>query len=85
MKKQEVLKLRNGSEDELNSKILDLKKELMNLRFSQSAGQVTNFRSIREVKKNIARVNTLLKEKKESGSEGKAKAKKAKTTKEKAK
>ena len=43
---------------ELNDKVLELKKELFNLRFQLATGQLENPARIREVKKTIARIKT---------------------------
>ena len=54
--------LRDMSNDELTAKLKELKTELFNLRFQQATNQLDNPMRIVEVKKTIARVNTLLKE-----------------------
>ena len=48
--------------EELKSKFLNLKNELFNLRFQHSTGQLKNPLSLNSVKKDIARVLTILKE-----------------------
>jgi large subunit ribosomal protein L29 len=50
------------SQDELNQNLAELKSELFNLRFQLATGQLENPMRIREVKKNIARVKTILRE-----------------------
>lgn len=55
-------KLHEMSEHELAEKLADLKTEFFNLRFQQATGQLANPLSIREVKKDIARVKTILRE-----------------------
>ena len=57
-----ALKLRELTTQELNEKIGELRSELFNLRFQQATGQLNNPMSIRECRKNIARVNTILRE-----------------------
>ena len=54
--------LREMSTDELTQKLKELKTELFNLRFQQATNQLDNPMRIVEVKKTIARVNTLLRE-----------------------
>lgn len=54
--------LRDLSTEELATKLKELKAELFNLRFQQATNQLDNPMRIVEVKKTIARVNTLLKE-----------------------
>ena len=55
--------LRKMSADELNAKLKELKEELFNLRFQHAINQLDNPQRIVEVKKNIARVMTVLSEK----------------------
>ena len=47
---------------ELVNQLKDLKTEFFNLRFQQAAGQLSNTKSIKEVKKDIARVKTIIRE-----------------------
>lgn len=56
--------LRAKTDDELNEQIIALKKESMNLRFQQSGGQLTNTARIRQVKREVAQIKTLLSERK---------------------
>jgi large subunit ribosomal protein L29 len=55
--------LRNMSAEELNAKLKELKEELFNLRFQHAINQLDNPQKIVEVKRNIARVMTILSEK----------------------
>ena len=55
--------LKNMSVEELNAKLKDLKEELFTLRFQHAINQLDNPQKIVEVKKNIARVMTVLSEK----------------------
>ena len=55
--------LRKLSAEELNAKLKELKEELFNLRFQHAINQLDNPQRIVEVKKNIARVMTVLSEK----------------------
>jgi large subunit ribosomal protein L29 len=54
--------LRELTVEELNGKLNDLKEEFFNLRFQKATGQLGNPLSIREIKKDIARVKTVLRE-----------------------
>ena len=54
--------IRNMSVDELQSKLTDLKKDLFNLRLQNATNQLDNPTRIAEVKRDIARVNTILRE-----------------------
>lgn len=53
---------REMSAEELNAKLIELKKELFNLRFQSAVNQLENPMRIKAVKKDIARVLTVLKE-----------------------
>ena len=55
-------KIRNMSQAELVQEENKLKKELFNLRFQHVTGQLENPVQMREIKKNIARVKTVMKE-----------------------
>ena len=57
------LKLRDMTVDELKLQESDLRKELFNLRFQQSTGEIENHMRIRAVRKDIVRVLTIMTEK----------------------
>ena len=52
--------LRVKSADELKQQLQDLRKEAFNLRFQAASGQLENTARVRQVKRDIARVKTLL-------------------------
>lgn len=52
--------LRGKTADELDDLLLDSKKELFNLRFQRASGQLENTARIGEVRRDIARVKTML-------------------------
>lgn len=54
--------LRDKSVNELNQSVVDLKTELFNLRFQLATSELDNPMRINKVKKDIARVKTVLKE-----------------------
>ena len=54
--------LRNLSVDELSARIEDAREELMNLRFRQATGELTDFNQIRRTRREIARMLTLIRE-----------------------
>jgi len=56
-------KIREMSSNELEQKLLELKGELFNLRFQMATGQLENPMKVKDVKKSIARVKTILREK----------------------
>ncbi|MCI5588475.1 MAG: 50S ribosomal protein L29 [Lachnospiraceae bacterium] len=52
--------LKTKSVEELNADLVAAKKELFNLRFQNATNQLDNTSRIKEVKKNIARIQTVL-------------------------
>jgi large subunit ribosomal protein L29 len=52
--------LHDQTTDELNVKLGELREELFNLRFQGATGQLDNHRRIRLVKRDIARVKTVM-------------------------
>ena len=57
-----VKEIRNLADMELNQKLADLKAELFNLRFQHVTNQLDNPMRLKEVKKTIAKIKTVLKE-----------------------
>jgi len=55
--------IRELSQEELSTKVADLNKEAFNLRFQLALGDIENPMRIREVRKDLARIKTILKEK----------------------
>ena len=58
-----VNELRGKSVEELNEELVAAKKELFNLRFQNATNQLDNTARIKEVRKNIARIQTVITEK----------------------
>ena len=54
--------LRDLSTAELEKKVVDLKVELFNLRFQMATGQLENPMKIKEIRKDIAKAKTILRE-----------------------
>ncbi|WP_203568607.1 50S ribosomal protein L29 [Aestuariimicrobium ganziense] len=54
--------LRGLSRDDLNAKVRELKEELFSLRFQSATGQLESHGRLREVRKDIARIYTVLQE-----------------------
>lgn len=59
--------LRDMSVDELRQKEKDLKEELFNLRFQRATGQLENLMRVGQVKRDIARVKTISRERSKGG------------------
>jgi large subunit ribosomal protein L29 len=70
MKSQQV---REMSEDELRHKERELQEQIFKLRFQKSIGQLDNGMKMREIRRDIARVKTVLRQK-ESRASGRAQA-----------
>lgn len=62
--KMKTSEIRELSEQELDKKVKELKSELFNLRFQLAINQLENPMRIRAVKKDIARIKTIITEKK---------------------
>ena len=61
--KQRTSDLKAMSTDQLTDELLNLKKEQFNLRFQRATGQLENTERVREVRRQIARVKTLSRQK----------------------
>ena len=61
--KKYVEELKNKSAAELNKELVAAKKELFNLRFQNATNQLDNTSRITEVRKNIARISTVIAQK----------------------
>ena len=55
--------LRAKTVDELNDELIDLAKEAFNLRFQKASGQLENTSQVRAVRRDMARVKTVLNQK----------------------
>lgn len=58
-----VSEIRESTREELEAKLLEVKKSVFNLKFQKATGQLENPLKIRNLRKDIARIETLLKEK----------------------
>ena len=56
--------MRAKSADELSGQLVELKKEQFNLRFQRATGQLENTARVRQVRREIARIRTILGERK---------------------
>jgi len=62
MKANDLKELRSSNPQDLKVKLGDLKAELFNLRFQLATGQLENPMRIKQVKKSIAQIKTILRE-----------------------
>ena len=58
--KEYVNELKNASVADLNAQLVEAKKELFNLRFQTATNQLENTARIKEVRRNIARIQTMI-------------------------
>jgi len=58
------------TEDQLGDELLKLKKEQFNLRFQKATGQLEKSSRVREVRRDIARIKTIMAEKKSAAKAG---------------
>ena len=58
--------IRAKTEDELRDQLRTLKKEAFNLRFQRASGQLENTARVRDVRRDIARVQTILGERRQA-------------------
>ena len=54
--------LRDLTADELTQKLVETKEELFNLRFQNATGQLDNYKRLNDLRKDIARLKTILRE-----------------------
>lgn len=66
----ELNKMREMSEVELNAELIKMKKDLFNLRFQHVSGQLENPIKMRDTKRNIARIKTIIREKELEAAQG---------------
>jgi large subunit ribosomal protein L29 len=69
MKSSEIRALKS---EEINSKLADAREELMKLRFQQVTGQLTDTSRLRIIRRDIARMETILREQQQAEVEGEA-------------
>ena len=61
-----TIDLRAKSQDELRVELTALKKEQFNLRFQAASGQLENTARVRDIRRDVARINTILTEQAEA-------------------
>jgi large subunit ribosomal protein L29 len=59
IKPQEI---RDLSEDEIEQRLVETKEELFNLRFQNATGQLDNYKRLAELRRDVARLKTILRE-----------------------
>lgn len=59
--------VRDLSVDELQTRLAEVKEELFNLRFQNATGQLDNYKRLGELRRDVARIKTVLRERELSG------------------
>ena len=67
LKSQEI---RDLSAEEIVKKLAETKEELFNLRFQNATGQLDNYKRIRELKRDVARIKTVMRQQEIAATEG---------------
>ena len=62
MAKLKVSEIKELGHEEIQTKLDETKEELFNLRFQNATGQLDNYKRIRELKRDVARIKTILRE-----------------------
>lgn len=57
--------LKAKTDDQLNEMLIELKKEQLNLRFQKAGSELTNTSQFKKAKKQVARIKTILRERKD--------------------
>ena len=63
MKKTKKVDIRDLTPDQLDDELIKLKREQFNLRFQKATGQLANTARVREVRRTVARIKTIAREK----------------------
>jgi large subunit ribosomal protein L29 len=59
--------LRELTDDELETRLAETKEELFNLRFQNATGQLDNYRRLHQLRREVARLNTIIRERQLAG------------------
>ena len=70
MAKLKVSEIKELGREEIERKLDETKEELFNLRFQNATGQLDNYKRIRELKRDVARIKTILREHEIASAEG---------------
>ena len=65
-----AMELRDLSIEEIENRLSETREELFNLRFQNATGQLDNYKRLGELRKEVARIKTVLRERELSESEG---------------
>ena len=63
MKTKELKEMKEKTITELESRLLDIKKNILSLKFKKATGQLENNMAIHNLKKDVARIETIIRQK----------------------
>ena len=69
MAKLKLSEIRDLPVDEINQKLAETKEELFNLRFQNATGQLDNYKRLGELKRDVARIKGILRERELAGTD----------------
>ncbi|HWC13947.1 MAG TPA: 50S ribosomal protein L29 [Actinomycetota bacterium] len=69
MAKLKVAELRELGREDIERRLEETKEELFNLRFQNATGQLDNYKRIQELKRDVARIKTVLRQQEIEGAE----------------
>ena len=69
MAKLKAAEIRDLSVEEINQKLAETKEELFNLRFQNATGQLDNYKRLRDLKRDVARIKTVLRARELAGTD----------------
>jgi len=70
MARQKLAEIRELPLEDIQQRLAETKEELFNLRFQNATGQLDNYKRLRDLKRDVARLKTLLRERELSGDTG---------------
>ena len=70
MAKLKASEIRDLPIEDLEQRLAETKEELFNLRFQNATGQLDNYKRLAELKRDVARIKTILREREIAGVEG---------------
>jgi large subunit ribosomal protein L29 len=59
--------LRGLTDEEIETRLVETKEELFNLRFQNATGQLDNYRRLAQLRRDVARINTIIRERQLAG------------------
>jgi large subunit ribosomal protein L29 len=59
--------LRELTDEEIGTRLVETKEELFNLRFQNATGQLDNYRRLAQLRRDVARINTIIRERQLAG------------------